>query len=131
RVHPPDEASEDAISRRVRLQNVLAAVLEFADGLQQKARLVLVFESGHPGERLAVVPHRLIAGRPFEPPKILENELALLRVAARLVTRQARRDADLRPHLVLEVIVHRPDARRPGGMRLLIAANDDRETDRG
>src|SRR5207244_2901403 len=86
--------------------------------------LVLLLDGCHPGEGGAVVAHGGVPSGPLGLPGILQDELAVLCVATLPVARQTLLDPDLRPHLVLEVVVHCRRAAGPGGGLLLVAAGN-------
>src|SRR5262245_46950936 len=75
------------------------------------------------------MPHDRVPRDSFHFARVLEEEPALFRVAAGLVTYQALLHADLRPHLVREVIVHGPRAHSHSASRLLIAPEGDAKDD--
>src|SRR5207302_2613336 len=121
--HTADEVGENAVLRRVRLEHIHAAVVEPADDLHEQPGLVLLLEAGHSDEGGAVVLQRFVLRRAIELARVLKDKLALLRVAAFAVTGQAEAHADLRPRLVIEVVVHRGGTAGRRGWLLLIAAN--------
>src|SRR5262249_55591119 len=81
--------------------------------LDEEPRLVLLLDAGHPRERVAVVPHRLFLGLSLHLARVLQDELAVLGVAALLVAGQGLGHADVWPDFLREVVVDGAAARRP------------------
>src|SRR5262249_61532364 len=75
-------------------------------------RFVSFLDASHTGEGVAVLAQRLVAGMALELAQVLEDELALLGVAALLVALHAQAGADLAPDFLHEVSIEALAARR-------------------
>jgi hypothetical protein len=97
-------------------------MLEAAGDFHEQPGLVFVLHACQPGKRVPVMTQRLVLSVPLQLLGVLQNQLALLGVAAFFVALHAQGGADLGPDLLHEVIVQVFGAGRSAIRLLLLAA---------